>query len=74
MVPEINEPVAFVEVNDGTLPVPLATRPIAVLLLVQAKVAPVGVLAKLVIGTTAPAQIVSLGTAVTVGRGLTVML
>ena len=35
---------AFVAANDGVLPDPLAARPIAVLELVQAKVAPDGVL------------------------------
>ena len=74
IVPEIKEPVALVLVNEGTLPAPLAAKPMAVLLLVHAKVEPVGELAKVVNGTTAPAQIVSFGIAVTVGNGLTVIL
>ncbi len=44
----------FVAVNDGTFPKPLATKPIAVLEFVQAKVAPVGVLTKFVVATIAP--------------------
>ena len=56
MVLVIAEAVALVAVNAGKFPVPDAPRPIPVLELVQAKVAPVGVLVKLVNGTAAPAQ------------------
>ena len=41
MVAEIGAEVELVAVNAGTLPVPLAASPIAVLLLVHAKVVPV---------------------------------
>jgi hypothetical protein len=45
---------AFVAVKEGTFPEPLATKPIAVLEFVQANVAPVGVLTKLVAVTVLP--------------------
>jgi hypothetical protein len=44
----------FVAVNEGTLPEPLAARPIAVLEFVQVKAAPVGVLTKFVVVTALP--------------------
>jgi hypothetical protein len=40
IVAEIGEDVAFVSVNEGIAPAPLAVRPIAILLLVQPKVLP----------------------------------
>jgi hypothetical protein len=43
MVAEIGAEVELVAVNAGTLPVPLAARPIAVLLLDHAKVVPLTV-------------------------------
>ena len=58
MVLVIAEAVALVAVNAGKFPVPEAPNPIPVLELVQAKVAPVGLLLKLVNGTAAPAQCV----------------
>jgi hypothetical protein len=53
IVPVIGAVVAFVAVNDGIVPVPLAARPIAVLEFVQANVAPVGVLT----GVTAATEV-----------------
>ncbi len=50
------ELVAFVAVNAGKFPVPLAPNPIAVLLFVQANVAPAGVLLNAVDGTATPGQ------------------
>lgn len=51
IVPEIFEAPVLVAVNVGTSPDPPAVRPIAVLLFVHAKVAPVGVLLNEPIGT-----------------------
>lgn len=65
VVPEL------VAVKDGVLPVPLAARPMAALELVHAKVAPVGVLVKLLAGTGPPAHTVIFAGTVTVGTGLT---
>ena len=56
IVEEIGELVALVAVNEGIFPVPLAARPIAVLLFVQVNVVPLTGPNKLVIGATAPAQ------------------
>jgi hypothetical protein len=47
---------ALTVVKDGTLPEPLAPRPIAVFELVQVYVAPTGVLVNAVSGASAPAQ------------------
>ncbi len=58
MVPNIAAVVVFVAVNDGKLPVPLAPKPIAVLLFVHVKNTPVGVPPKIVEGTNAPVQYV----------------
>ena len=74
MVPVMAEPVAFVAVKAGVLPVPLPAKPIAVLELVHVKVAPAGVLTNEFIGTAAPAQNIRLGSAVTIGNGFTVMV
>lgn len=65
-------PVAFVAVNAGIFPEPLAAKPTAVLLFVHAKVAPTGTLANVVRGTDAPAQTLTLAGAVMVGTALTV--
>jgi hypothetical protein len=46
----------FVAVNAGTVPEPLAARPIEVLEFVHVKVEPLGVLVKLFAGTLAPLQ------------------
>jgi hypothetical protein len=59
-VPTRLAPVALAEVKAGTFPLPLAARPIAVLLFTHVKVAPVGTLAKLVAATIIPGQTVSL--------------
>ena len=56
IVAVIGEVVAFVAVNEGILPVPLAERPIAVLLFVHVNDVPLTGPDKLVIGATAPAQ------------------
>ena len=56
IVAVIGEVVALVAVNEGIFPVPLAGRPIAVLLLVQVNVVPLTDPDKLVIGVVAPAQ------------------
>ncbi len=45
---------AFVAVNAGTFPDPLAAKPMAVLEFVQVKAAPVGVLVKFVAVTEIP--------------------
>ena len=58
IVPVIAVAPALVAVKAGTLPVPLAPIPIAVLELVQLKVAPAGVLTNPFNGTAAPAQYV----------------
>jgi hypothetical protein len=57
IVAVIGEVVAFVAVNEGIFPAPLAARPIAVLLFVQVNVVPLTGPDKLVIGAT-PAQYV----------------
>lgn len=72
MVPVMGEAVALVAVKAGVLVTPEAASPIAVFELVQVKVAPAGVLAKVFAGTAAPAQKVKFGSAVTVGKGVTV--
>jgi hypothetical protein len=70
IVPEIAAAPAFVAVNAGTFPVPLAAIPMPVLLLVHVYVAPPGVLVKTVAGIFPPLQTVTLGGTVTVGFGL----
>ena len=52
----IGEVVAFVAVNEGTLPDPLAARPIAVLLFVHVKAVPPTGPDRLVPSATTPAQ------------------
>ena len=74
MVAEIAAAVAFVAVKAGMFPVPLAPRPIAVLLFVQVKVVPVTGPDSVVTGTAVPAQWLCAGTAVTDGTGLIVTL
>ena len=74
MVPTIGEVVAFALVNAEILPAPLAARPMAVLELVHANVAPAGLLVNVTAGTATPGHIVSLAGNVTVGKGLTVMV
>lgn len=74
IVPEIGAPVVLVEVNDGTLPVPPAPSPIAVLLFVHVNVAPVGELEKVVPVTPAPRHTPKLAGTIAVGVGLTVIV
>lgn len=62
----------LVAVNEGMSPVPLAPRPIAVLLFVHAKVVPETRLVTGVNGAVAPLQKPWSAIAVTVGVGLTV--
>lgn len=62
----------LVAVNDGTLPVPLAGRPIEGSELVQSKVPPAGVLVKLAAATVPPLQMLVLAGTVVVGAGFTV--
>ena len=74
MVPLIEAFVVLVAVNDGMLLVPLIPNPIVVLVLVQAKLPPVGVLIKFVATTIALLHtVVSEGT-VTIGVGFTVIV
>ena len=56
IVEVIGEVVAFVAVNEGTLPEPLDPSPIAVLLLVQVNVAPLTGPDKFVADAVCPAQ------------------
>ena len=71
IVEVMGELVALVAVNVGKPPVPLATRPIAVLEFVQVYVAPAGVLAKVFAGTAVPEQYVRFGSGLTTGLGCT---
>jgi hypothetical protein len=74
MVLVIGLPVAFVAVNEGVFPVPLAATPIAVLEFVHAKVAPVTGLVYADAATVVPAHAVMFAGTTTVGVGLTVMV
>lgn len=74
IVPMIAPAVAFVAVKAGTLPVPLAPKPIAVFEFVHANVAPAGVLAKEFNGAASPGQKVKLASGVTTGNGFTVIV
>jgi len=74
MVAVMGDAPVLVAVKEGILPLPLAIRPIPVLLLVQLKVAPDGVLLKVLPGTEAPLQTVLSEGAVATGIGLTVTL
>jgi hypothetical protein len=69
IVPTIDVEPVLVAVKDGTEPLPLAARPMEVLLLVQLKVAPAGVLVKACKGTVFPGQTELLVTGVTTGVG-----
>jgi hypothetical protein len=62
----------FAAVKEGTLPVPLAASPIAVLELVHAKLAPAGELVKAFEAIASPSQTVLFVSAVTTGLGFTV--
>ena len=74
IVPVMGAVVELVVVNAGMLPLPLAARPMAGLLLVQVKVAPAGTLVSVTAATAAPAHLVWLGGTVTVAKGSTVMV
>jgi hypothetical protein len=63
--------VAFVAVNDGILPEPLAPRPIDVALFVQSNIVPATGPVKFTGAVIAPLQTVWLATGSTVGVGLT---
>ena len=56
IVAVIGEAVAFVAVNEGTLPEPLAASPIAMLLFVQVNVVPLTGPDTFVTGAVTPAQ------------------
>ena len=67
----------FVAVKAGIFPEPLATKPIAELEFVQAKLAPAGVLAKFVIATLLPlviAMFAGTATVAMIGVGVGVEL
>jgi hypothetical protein len=73
MFASIGAVVVLVAVNEAMLPVPLAAKPMAVLLFVHAKVAPAVGLVKLVIVVGAASQITTLLGTTTVGVGFTVI-
>ena len=56
IVAVIGDAVALIAVNEGTLPEPLAARPIAVLLLVHVNVVPLTGPDRFVTGARTPAQ------------------
>lgn len=62
----------LIAVKEGTLVVPFAASPIAGLELVQAYVAPAGVLVNVTAATVAPLQVTTFAGTVTVGAGLIV--
>jgi len=70
-VPEMLAEPELVAVNAGILPVPLAARPMDVLLFAQLKVTPDGVPDKLFAGTDTPLQCNCADSALTVGTGRT---
>jgi hypothetical protein len=74
IVAVIGADVAFVAVNVGMFPDPLAASPIAVLLFVQVKVVPLTGPDKEVVVTLAPLQCVWFDTFDTVGVGFIVMV
>ena len=74
IVPDIAVEPVLVATKEGTFPVPLAASPIPVLLLVQLKVEPAGVLVKVDAAIVEPAQTVTLAGTVAVGLGLTVIV
>ncbi len=69
IVPVIGEFVLFIAVNEGTFPLPLAAKPIDVLLFVHVKVVPVTGPKSVVKGTVTPLQEVLFAIALTVGVG-----
>ena len=74
MVAVIGALVVLVAAKEAMLPVPLAARPIAVLLLVQLYTVPVTAPLKVTAVVLAPLHTTSLDTAFTVGVGLTVIV
>ena len=74
MVAVIGAAVLFLAVNDGKLPLPLAAKPIAVLLFAHVKVAPVVGELNAVAATVVLLQAVLLVIALTVAVGFTVMV
>jgi hypothetical protein len=74
IVEEIGAAPAFVAVNPAIFPAPLAPKPIAVLELVHANVAPATLLVNAVVAIAAPAHTVMFAGTVTLGVGLTVMV
>ena len=74
MVAVIAALVLFVPMKEGMLPVPLAPRPIAVLLFVQLNTVPGTVVVKFTAPVGEPLQTVWFATAFTVGVGFTVMV
>src|SRR5258706_9784326 len=76
IVPAMFAPVVFKgAVHADKLPVPLATKPIPVLLLDQTKVSPPPVLApKVMAGMASPEQTLTLGITLTTGSALIVMV
>ncbi len=72
-VPETEAAVLLLAaVNEAMLPLPLAAKPMLVLVLVQVKVPPAGVLVKVAAATVAPTHTETLAGTVTTGNGLTV--
>jgi len=69
IVPEIVEFVVFVAVNEGTFPLPLAARPIDVLLFDHVKVVPETGPESVVTGTITPVQETLFAMVLTVGVG-----
>ena len=74
IVPVIGEFVVFVAVNEGTFPLPLAAKPIEVLLFAHVNVVPATGPESVVVGTTIPLQKVLFAIGLTVGDGFTVIV
>lgn len=74
IVPLIGLEPLLVPVKAGALPVPLAAKPMVVLVLLQAKVLPATGLVYTAEATAVPLQTVLLVGTTTVGVGLTVMV
>ena len=72
--PEIVSVVVFAAMNEGILPVPLAPRPIAVLLFVQLKLVPATVLVNVSVPVADPLHTRMLFGMFSLGVGFTVML
>lgn len=67
-------PVVFIAVNPGTLPAPLAPKPIAGVEFVQANVPPTGLVLIFVAGTGLPLHTIRFAGTVSVGVGFTVIV